>query len=418
MNPVSRKSILEYLLPSDNEKEAGAHRITEVELRRILDSRGNPTIEADVHTPAASGRAAAPSGASTGEHEAVVKPVHVALESGEKAVEALRGVDATDQRRVDAVLKEVDGTDNYSGIGGNTAVAISMAAAKAAASGLGVPLHHHLGGGLRSNLPTPLGNVLGGGEHARDATDIQEFLVAPVGAESFEEAAFTNARIHREVGELLEEHGESAGLGDEGAWAPSIDDEEALEIVSEAAAAVETEIRLGLDVAASELWDPEREAYIYGDTERSREEQIDYIEDLVRDYDLIYVEDPLEENDFEGFASLTERVGDMEILICGDDLFVTSEERLGRGVELGAGNSVLVKPNQVGTVTEAWRTVELAHEEGYEAVLSHRSGETEDATIAHLAVGFGAGYVKTGAVGGERTAKLNELIRIERDTRV
>lgn len=417
MNPVSRKSFLDYLLPSDNEEGAGAHAITGVELRRILDSRGNPTIEADVHTSTATGRAAAPSGASTGEYEAVVKPVHVAVESGEKAVEALIGVDATDQQRVDAVLKEVDGTDDYSGIGGNTAVALSMAAAKAGAASLGVPLHHHLGGGLRSRMPTPLGNVLGGGEHARDATSIQEFLVTPVGADSFEEAAFTNARIHREVGELLEERGVSAGLGDEGAWAPSIDDEEALDVVSEAAA-VETEVRLGLDVAASELWDPDAEAYVYGDTERSREEQIDYIEDLVRDYDLIYVEDPLEENDYEGFASLTDRVGDTGALICGDDLFVTNEERLRQGVEAGAGNSVLVKPNQVGTVTETYRTVELAQKEGYEAVLSHRSGETEDTSIAHLAVGFGAGYVKTGAVGGERTAKLNELIRIERDTRV
>lgn len=417
MNPVPRKKLLNYILP-DNTQKRGACRITDIRLQRILDSRGNPTLEAMVATPTGTGRAAAPSGASTGEHEAVVKPVHVALESAEKAVEALEGVDATDQNQVDSVLKEVDGTEDYSGIGGNSAVAISMAAAKAGADSLGIPLHQHIGGVLKNGLPTPLGNVIGGGEHALDATDIQEFLVAPIGESSFEEMAFTNSRIHAEVGRLLEDRGVSAGKGDEGAWAPSIRDEEALEVVNEASESVDTEVRLGLDIAASELWDEEKEVYVYSDEERSRDEQIEYVDGLVRDYGLLYVEDPLEENDFRGFAELTDRLSDTDVLVCGDDLFVTNTDRLERGVEVGAGNSVLVKPNQVGTVSEAFDTVEHAHNNGYVSVLSHRSGETEDTTIAHLAVGFGSDYIKTGAVSGERTAKLNELIRIERDSEV
>ena len=389
--------------------------IESVELRRVLDSRGNATVEADVHTTDGFGRAAAPSGASTGEHEAVEIPAEKAVEKGEDAGEALVGTDASDQRAIDATLREKDGTDDFSRIGANASVAVSMATAKAAADSLGVPLYRHLGGAFASETPVPLGNVVGGGEHADDATDIQEFLVAPTGAETFEEAAFTNAEVHAEVKNVLDERDVPAGKGDEGAWAPSLMDEEALEVVAEAVSSVEVETRIGLDVAASELWDDDAGVYVYGDTTRDTDEQIEYIESLVREHDLVYVEDPLREDDFDGFARLTERLADTDALVCGDDLFVTNVERIERGVVDGAANSVLIKPNQVGTVTDTYEAVRTAKDAGYETVMSHRSGETEDTTIAALSVAFGTRFIKTGAVGGERTAKLNEVIRIQRD---
>ncbi|MFW5939768.1 MAG: phosphopyruvate hydratase [Halolamina sp.] len=395
-------------------------RISGVSLRRVLDSRGNPTVEADVLTVSGGfGRAAAPSGASTGEHEAVELPPGEAIAAARKhAVPRLvEEVHAGNQREVDAALRGADGTENFSEIGANSAVAISMAAAKAGADLLGAPLYQHLGGTFRGgNFPVPLGNVVGGGEHAADATHIQEFLAAPVGAPSVAEAAFANAAVHETVGELLTDRGVPAAKGDEGAWAPSIDDAEAFEIVDAAcetvAADVGFEIQFGLDMAASELWDGD--AYQYGDRSRSPDEQIDYVAELVAEYDLAYVEDPLEENDFEGFAALTDRVGD-ETLLCGDDLFVTNTDRLQQGIEMGAGNSILVKPNQIGTLSLAVDAVETATRNGFTPVISHRSGETEDTTIAHLAVATGAPFIKTGTVGGERTAKLNELIRIAED---
>lgn len=393
-------------------------RLEDVTLRRVLDSRGNATVEADVRTTDGFGRAAAPSGASTGEHEAVEIPADEAVEKGEEAGEALVGTDAADQRAVDATLREQDGTDDFSRIGANAAVAVSMATAKAAADALGVPLYRHLGGAFASETPVPLGNVVGGGEHANDATDIQEFLVAPTGAETFEEAAFTNAEVHAEVKNVLDERGVSAGKGDEGAWAPSLTDDEALEVVAEAVeSAADTETRIGLDIAASELWDEDAGVYIYGDTTRDTDEQIEYIESLVREHDLVYVEDPLRENDFDGFARLTENLVDTDTLVCGDDLFVTNVERIERGIGDGAANSVLIKPNQVGTVTDTYEAVRAAKDAGYETVMSHRSGETEDTTIAALSVAFGTRFIKTGAVGGERTAKLNEVIRIQNEMR-
>ena len=394
--------------------------VTDVRLRRVLDSRGNPTVEADVLTESGGfGRAAAPSGASTGEHEAVERPASEAIAAArEDAVPRLVGeVHAGNQREVDRALHAADGTDDFSGIGANSAVAISMAAAKAGADVLGAPLYQHLGGTFRGkNVPIPLGNVVGGGEHAADATDIQEFLAAPVGAPSVTEAVFANAAVHQTVHDILADRGVPAGKGDEGAWAPAIDDAEAFEVVDEATKAVADEVgfevRFGLDVAAAEMYDAEEGGYVYGDRVRSTEEQIEYIADLVGEYDLKYVEDPLDEDDYEGFAALTERVGD-RTLVCGDDLFVTNVDRLGTGIQQGAGNSILVKPNQIGTLSDAFDAIELAVENRYGHVVSHRSGETEDATIAHLAVATDAPFVKTGAVGGERTAKLNELIRIE-----
>jgi enolase len=394
--------------------------VTDVRLRRVLDSRANATVEADVLTESGGfGRAAAPSGASTGEHEAIELDAEEAIaKAREHAVPRLVGeVYAGDQRSVDAALHAADGTDDFSGIGANSAVAISMAAAKAGADMLGAPLYQHLGGAFRGeNFPVPLGNAIGGGEHAADATDIQEFLAAPVGAPSVADAVFANAAVHDEVHEILTDRGIPAGKGDEGAWAPSIDDEEAFELMAEATENVSDrvgfEIGFGLDVAAAEMF--EDDEYQYSDRTRSTDEQIEYVADLVREYDLVYVEDPLDENDFEAFAELTDRVGE-RTLICGDDLFVTNTERLATGIEQGSANSILIKPNQIGTLTDAFDAIELATRNGLEPVVSHRSGETEDTTIAHLAVATDAPFIKTGAASGERTAKLNELIRIAED---
>jgi len=394
--------------------------ITDIRLRRVLDSRGNATVEADVLTESGGfGRGKAPSGASTGEYEAIELPANEAIANArEEALPRLIGeVHAGNQRDVDAALHAADGTDDFSGIGANSAVAISMAAAKAGADVLGAPLYQHLGGTFRGNeYPTPLGNIIGGGEHAADATNIQEFLAAPVGAPSVEEAVFANAAVHQEVHDILSDRDLPAGKGDEGAWAPSVSDDEAFEIMDEAVETVADDfgfaISFGLDVAGAELYDADEDGYVYDDGVKSTEEQIEYIAGKVEEYDLVYVEDPLDENDYEAFADLTAQVGD-QTLVCGDDLFVTNVERLQAGINADAGNSILIKPNQIGTLTDAVDAIELATASGYESVVSHRSGETEDTTIAHLAVATDAPFIKTGAVGGERTAKLNELIRIE-----
>jgi enolase len=394
--------------------------ITDIRLRRVLDSRGNATVEADVLTESGGfGRGKAPSGASTGEYEAIELPANEAVANArEEALPRLIGeVHAGNQRDVDAALHAADGTDDFSGIGANSAVAISMAAAKAGADVLGAPLFQHLGGTFRGNeYPTPLGNIIGGGEHAADATNIQEFLAAPVGAPSVEEAVFANAAVHQEVHDILADRDLPAGKGDEGAWAPSISDDEAFEIMDGAVETVADDfgfaISFGLDIAGAELYDAEEDGYVYDDGVKSTEEQIKYIAGKVEEYDLVYVEDPLDEDDYEAFADLTAQVGD-QTLVCGDDLFVTNVERLQAGINADAGNSILIKPNQIGTLTDAVDAIELATANGYESVVSHRSGETEDTTIAHLAVATDAPFIKTGAVGGERTAKLNELIRIE-----
>ncbi|MBX0285024.1 phosphopyruvate hydratase [Haloarcula salinisoli] len=394
--------------------------ITDIRLRRVLDSRGNATVEADVLTESGGfGRGKAPSGASTGEYEALELPAQEAIANArEDALPRLVGeVHAGNQRDVDNALRAADGTDDFSSIGANSAVAISMAAAAAGADVLGAPLYQHLGGTFRGNeFPTPLGNIVGGGEHAADATNIQEFLSAPIGAPSVEEAVFANAAVHQEVHDMLADRGIPAGKGDEGAWAPSVSDDEAFEIMAEAVETVADDvgfaIQFGLDVAGAELYDDEEDGYVFDDGVKSTDEMIDYIAQKVEEYDLVYVEDPLDENDYEGHAELTERVGD-QTLICGDDLFVTNVSRLQTGIQQDAGNSILIKPNQIGTLSDAVDAIELATENGYASVVSHRSGETEDTTIAHLAVATGAEFIKTGAVGGERTAKLNELIRIE-----
>ncbi len=389
--------------------------IEQIILRTILDSRGNETIEAEIYTDCGFGRACAPSGASTGTYEAKVRPPREAIEDAEKnLIPSLIDEDTRDQITFDALLRESDGTADFSSIGANVAVALSLACAKAAASSLDLELFRYLGGTFAAETPLPLGNIIGGGAHAPNATSIQEFLVVPTGASGATEGVFVNAAVHKTVKKILQEQGKLSGKGDEGAWAPAISDAEAFEIIAEAITAVSdetnVEVRMGIDVAASEMWDGEH--YRYKDAVRSREDQVAYMADLVDRYNLIYIEDPLFEEDFDAFADLTEAVGD-RCLICGDDLFVTNVERITKGIETDAANCVLIKPNQIGTLTDTFEAIRLAQENGMESVMSHRSGETTDATIAHLATAFGCIFLKTGVVGGERIAKLNELIRIE-----
>jgi len=397
--------------------------------RRIFDSRGNPTIEVEVYLDDGSfGRAAAPAGASTGTYEAVAIPVPDALSKLEnEVVEQLIAEDATDQESIDMLLHDLDGTDNFSNIGGNTSVAVSMAVAKAAANALfkcdfvvEPPeryLYRYLGNAY-PHMPYPLGNVLGGGAHAPGATDIQEFLVSSLGAETIDDAVYGNTLVHKRVKKILTDGGIVCGKGDEGGWAPQIKDARAFEVVSQAVKEVSDElgfeVRFGLDVAASELWNEKDQVYVYKDARRTTEQQIDYVAGLIDEYNLFYVEDPLHENDFDGFADLTEKAGD-RCIICGDDLFVTNVKRIQEGIEKFSANAVLIKPNQIGTVTDTYNAITLARRFGYKTIMSHRSGETIDNTIAHLAVAFGCELLKTGVVGGERIAKLNELIRIGED---
>jgi enolase len=389
--------------------------IEAIELRTILDSRGNPTVEAEISTASGFGRAAAPSGASTGAAEAKVLPPREAIDNAiQNLIPALIGMDAADQECFDAQLRDIDGTVDFSGIGANVAVALSLANAKAAATALGLPLFRYLGGAFVDEMPLPLGNVIGGGAHAANATEIQEFLVVPGGAADAEEAVFANAAVHRNVKDLLKKKGIAAGKGDEGAWAPQIDDALAFELIAEATARVDDEMNvsvdMGIDVAASQMWNGT--GYKYRDRVRSTEDQISYIAGLVDKYNLVYVEDPLHEDDFDGFAELNRQIGD-RCLLCGDDIFVTQVDRIEKGIEKGSANCVLIKPNQVGTLTDTFEAVRLAHTHGLDTVMSHRSGETTDTTIAHLATAFSCVFLKCGVVGGERIAKLNELIRIE-----
>ena len=386
--------------------------IEEVHYRIIFDSRGNETVECEVFVGDVVARAAAPSGASTGSDEAIVVSPYKCEEIEEKVSKALIGLSVFDQESVDDSLKEVDGTENFSNIGGNFAIAASLAVAKAAAEILGLPLYAYVGGVFAKELPYPLGNVIGGGKHAEGSTSIQEFLVIPVGAKNFFEAQRANATVHRMLKREFKKRGIFAAKGDEGAWAAQISDDEAFEVLSSAVSAAEDEtgvkIRMGIDVAATELWDGN--AYVYRNVRRTREEQIAYIAELADKYELLYIEDPLHENDFEGFAELTKQV---KCMVCGDDIFVTNVKRIKKGIEIGAANTVLIKPNQIGTLTGTFNAVKLAKDNGYNIVVSHRSGETEDDAIAHLAVAFNAKLIKTGVVGGERVVKLNELIRIE-----
>jgi len=398
--------------------------IEDVMARKIFNSRGEETLEIDIVTTAGFGRASAPAGASKGKAEVVPYPkggVDEAIKKLEELiVPELIGMDAEEQEEIDILLHEIDGTKDFRNVGGNTAFAVSLATAEAAATSYGMPLFQHLAGYLANELPYPLGNVLGGGKHALGkAPDIQEYLVIPLRAPTFSDAAKANVLVHQKVGSSLKKMDKNftGGRGDEGAWAPNMKSEEALEIVAKACEEVSRELgvecRVGVDMAASTLWRQKEKRYVYtrDGTKRDSGEQLDFVLHLVENYNLAYVEDPFHEEDYESFAELTKKV--KKCLICGDDLFVTNSERLIRGIKVCAANSIIIKTNQVGTLTDAWETTKVAKKARYTPVMSHRSGETNDAHIAHLAVAFGCPVIKTGVLHGERVVKINELIRIE-----
>jgi enolase len=399
--------------------------IENMEIRKILDSRGNPTVEVDIITENGFGRAAAPSGASTGALEVSAFPEegidHIVSNFDSIIVSELQGINAAETSLIDEILKEIDGTDNLSSLGGNITVAISLAAAKAAASSYNMPLYMFLGGNLKNEIPYPLGNMINGGAHAgKNAPDIQEFLVVPIGAKNITEAVFANSKVHKRIGEHIKNKDKSftGGKGDEGGWAPNLSNQDALEIQTKSCEEISDEtgieIRPSLDLAPSGLWDGSKYVYAREGVTRDTAEQIDFVEEIINTYKMFFVEDPMREDDFEGFAELTQRVKD-KCLICGDDIFVTNAEILQKGIDMGAANAIIIKPNQIGTLSDTYQTVKLAKDNVYTPVVSHRSGETTDETIAHLAVAFSAPLIKTGAIGGERIAKLNELIRIENE---
>ena len=395
--------------------------IKDVLIRRIIDSRGSPTVEAEITTENGFGRAAAPAGASTGTHEAMAWPMGSVSKgiqfAEEKVISQIVGLSADKQADIDYLLKESDGTDNFSSLGGNVAVALSLACAKAAADSNQVPLFKYLSKDNDYSLPAPMANVLGGGAHAVGGTDIQEYLVTAFD-EDISTAIEANALVHKNVKSLLKEKfpNIALGKGDEGAWVAPLENVEALELVVKAADMVEqetgVEIRPGLDMAASEFYDGKK--YNYKEQSLTPEEQVEFVLGLIEEYNLHSVEDPLDQEDYESWASLTEQT---DALIIGDDLYVTNSERLQKGIDMKATNSILIKPNQIGTLTDTQKAVELADSAEMATVISHRSGETTDSTIAHLGVAFGSHAIKTGIMGGERIAKLNELVRISEQLR-
>ena len=396
-------------------------KIEDIILRRIIDSRGNPTVEAEIKTKNGVGIAAAPAGASTGTHEAMAWPdnsVSLGMQRAEeKVMPKLIGVSADDQKNFDSTLKEIDGTQNFSNIGGNVCVALSLACAKAAANSSNETLFHYLGQKEEYSIPAPMSNVLGGGAHAVGGTDIQEYLVTAFDND-VNTAMEANAAVHKEVKAVLKKKfpNIALGKGDEGAWVAPMKNVEALELVVSPAEKVEAEtgveIKTGLDIAASEFFIDGK--YKYKEQSLTPEEQVDFVLGLIEEYGLHSVEDPLDQEDFDSWAALTEQT---DALIIGDDLYVTNKERLQKGIDLSSTNSILIKPNQIGTLTDTIETVELAKKNDMANVISHRSGETTDTTIAHLGVAFDSHAIKTGIMGGERVAKLNELVRISEKLR-
>ena len=390
--------------------------IKDINLRKIIDSRGNPTVEADIVTNEGFGRAAAPAGASTGTFEAQAWPknnVDLGISNAkENVIPSLIGIASNDQETFDETVKDKDGTKNLQNVGGNIAVALSLACAKAAADSKNIPLFEHVSKTKSYSIPAPMSNVLGGGAHAIGGTDIQEYLVT-----SFDNdvntAIETNAAVHKEVAKILKEKfpNIALGKGDEGAWVAPLENVEALELVTKAVDNIQketgVEIRTGLDVAASEFY--KNGKYVYKEQTLTPDEQVDFMLGLIEEYDLHSVEDPLDQNDFESWTSLTDQT---DSLIIGDDLYVTNSERLKEGIEKKSTNSILIKPNQIGTLTDTIKAVEMAKGAEMATVISHRSGETTDTSIAHLGVAFESHAIKTGIMGGERIAKLNELVRI------
>lgn len=402
--------------------------IMHVFAREILDSRGNPTVEAEAFLDSgAHGVAGVPSGASTGVHEA-----HELRDGGERyqgkgvtkavanvndeIVDAIAGMEADDQRLVDQAMIKLDGTENKSRLGANAILGVSIAVAKAAAQDAGLPLYRYIGGPSAHVLPVPMMNILNGGAHADSGVDVQEFMIAPIGAESFGEALRIGAEVYHTLKSVIKAKGLSTGLGDEGGFAPSVDSTRAaldliVEAIEKAGFTPGKDVALALDVASSEFF--EDGVYKFEGGEHSAEEMAKVYEELIEAYPIVSIEDPLQEDDWAGYTTLTATIGD-KVQIVGDDFFVTNPQRLQKGIEEKAANALLVKVNQIGTLTETFDAVDLAHRNGYRTMMSHRSGETEDTTIADLAVALGCGQIKTGAPArSERVAKYNQLLRIE-----
>lgn len=419
--------------------------IIEVHGREILDSRGNPTVAAVVTVKdketgrCTKGIAAVPSGASTGQFEAVelrdgetryfgLGVQHAVKNIDEKIAGVLQGENALEQIRIDRILKETDGTDNKSSLGANAMLAVSMAVARAAAEALGLPLYRYFGGISPRLLPVPMMNILNGGKHAANTVDFQEFMIMPVQAENFAEGLRICAEIYHNLKKLLEEKGLSTGVGDEGGFAPDLPDAESVldflvEAINASGYVPGQDIKIAMDAASSELYNEKTGMYHFpGESKlkgeevlRDTGEMISYYERLVENYPIISIEDGLDENDWDGWQELTKRLGE-KIQLVGDDLFVTNTKRLDAGIKLHCGNAILVKVNQIGTLSEAFEAVEMAHKNGYKAVISHRSGETEDTTIADIAVALNAGQIKTGApCRSDRVAKYNRLLAIEEE---
>ncbi len=416
--------------------------IRDVYAREILDSRGNPTIEVDVLLGDGTvGRAAVPSGASTGKYEAVELRdrdnryggkgvLHAVQHVNEQLANVVIGMNVFEQTKIDRALIRADGSDNKKNLGANALLGVSLAVAHAAAKALRLPLYQYLGGVHTKQLPVPMMNILNGGVHADNTLDIQEFMIMPVGAEDFQEGLRMCAEIYHILKQLLKEKGLNTAVGDEGGFAPNLSDtKEALcflkDAVERAGYRMGADIAIALDVAASELYRAESGKYIFpGESKmlgkrvsRTAEELIDYYQELADAFPIYSIEDPLDEEDWDGWELLTTRLG-REIQLVGDDLFVTNTARLRRGIERGAANAILIKVNQIGTLTEAVEAIELAQRSGYRVIISHRSGETEDTTIADMAVAFHVGQIKTGApCRSERVAKYNQLLRIEEKVR-
>lgn len=414
--------------------------ITDVFAREVLDSRGNPTVEVEVVIEDSYvGRAAVPSGASTGAFEAVELRDGGARYIGKGVLDAVDnvnsiiadeiiGMNALDQRGIDLKMNELDGTPNKSKLGANAILGVSLATAKAAAEALGLPLYQYLGGFNSYTLPVPMMNILNGGEHADNTVDLQEFMIMPVGASSFAEALRICAEVYHSLKKVLNQKGLSTGVGDEGGFAPDLkSSDEAIDYILDAVVKAGykpgDDIRIAIDAAASELYNKETGLYYFpGESKmkgeevyRNREEMVDYYAALVEKYPIISIEDGVDEDDWEGWKMLTDRIGD-KVQLVGDDLFVTNTERLKKGIEAKVGNSILIKVNQIGTLTETFDAIKMANRAGYTAVVSHRSGETEDTTIADISVAVNAGQIKTGApCRSDRVAKYNQLLRIEEE---
>lgn len=408
--------------------------IEHVYAREVLDSRGNPTIEVEIQTESGYfGRAIVPSGASTGEHEAVElrdgdksrylgKGVQKAVDNVNDIIaEAVIGLDVTNQAGLDLTMIELDGTENKGNLGANAILGVSMAAAHAAAEFSGLPLYRYLGGFNAKQLPTPMMNIINGGSHADNNVDFQEFMILPVGAPSFKEAVRMGAEVFHALKSVLSAKGLNTAVGDEGGFAPNLgSNREALQVIIEAIEKAGyksgEDIYLGMDVASSEFYNKETGKYDLAGEGRNgvtSEEMVAFYEELVNEFPIISIEDGLDENDWDGHKLLTERIGS-KVQLVGDDLFVTNTKKLAEGIEKGIGNSILIKVNQIGTLTETFDAIEMAKRAGYTAVVSHRSGETEDATIADIAVATNAGQIKTGSMSRtDRIAKYNQLLRIE-----